>query len=372
MILNRLKLFAIHPPEKTQVLVLPAYHGDSIIVKTIDSNGNPFRMLIDGGTAKTFDDTLKKEVRKLELIDVLVLTHIDSDHIAGLIKLIKSPFFKPSQIGKYWFNSKNIKFLRNSENISLGQAKTFEELLIDKGELKEKWAEDVYIDVTPMLPSGISIEVLSPTNEILEELYKKWPDLSNEYNKKLENINIAAHVAPSQISRGSLANLAEQDDQPEKTIIEDLFNSSSIAFVLQTFDLSVLFLGDSHPELIKQAMMSKGYSVQKKLKVDIVKVSHHGSKNNTIKDVLDMIDCDRFVISTNGGSSDHTHPDRETIARIIYHPERVKSNFERHRKIYLNYPKAVIERKAGKFIDDQDLTGGNWELVESTNIFEHE
>jgi len=192
-------LFAIQPPKKTQVLVLPAYHGDSIIVKTIDSNGNPFSMLIDGGTAKTYDDTLKNEVRKLEFIDVLVLTHIDSDHIAGLIKLIRSPFFKPSQIGKYWFNSKNIKFLRNSENISLGQAKTFEELLIDKGELKEKWAEDVCVDVTPMLPSGVYIEVLSPTNEILEELYKKWPDLSNEYNKKLENINIAAHVAPSQI-----------------------------------------------------------------------------------------------------------------------------------------------------------------------------
>ncbi|GGG88319.1 hypothetical protein GCM10007415_22920 [Parapedobacter pyrenivorans] len=353
-------------------MVLPAYHGDSIIVKTIDSNGNPFHMLIDGGTAQTYDNTLKNELRKIEFIDVLVLTHVDSDHIAGLIKFFKSPFFKPSQIGKYWFNSKNIKFLRNSETISLSQAKTLEELLIDKGELKEKWAEDIYIGVTPVVPPGISIEVLSPTKDVLDDLYGKWPDLSAEYNKKLRDINISSSIASSQIDRGSLADLAENDDTPEKSIFEDLFNSSSIAFVLRTFDLSVLLLGDSHTELIKQALISKNYSVQKRLKVDLVKVSHHGSKNNTMNDVLDMIDCDRFIISTNGGSSDHTHPDRETIARIIYHPERVTSNFEKHRKIYLNYPRIEVERKAGKFVDDKDLSVGNWELVEGTNIFEYE
>ncbi|MGY4537412.1 beta-lactamase superfamily II metal-dependent hydrolase [Mucilaginibacter sp. UYNi724] len=363
---------SIKTPSKTQVLVLPAYHGDSIIVKTIDGDGKPFYMVIDGGTAKTYDDTLKLELRKLAFIDILVLTHIDSDHIAGLIKFIKDPFFKTSQIGKYWFNSKNIKFLRNSEKISFGQAKSFEELLIDKGEIKGKWSEDIYIGVTPALPPGIIIEVLSPTADVLKELYSKWPDLSDDYNKKLTDINIANRIVPSQIGKGSLPDLAAKDDNPEKSVSQDLFNSSSIAFVLQTFDLSIFLLGDAHPEIIKQVMISNGYSVEKRLKVDLVKISHHGSKNNTINDVLDMIDCDRFIISTNGGNSTHAHPDRETIARIIYHPERVRRNFEKHRKIYLNYPKANIEVKAGKFIEDSDLITGNWELVESTNIFEHE
>ena len=363
---------AIQPPAKTQILVLPAYHGDSFIVKTTDEGGNPFNMLIDGGTAKTYDDTLKRELRKLDLINVVVLTHIDSDHIAGLIKFIKDPFFKPAQIGKYWFNSKNIKFLRNSEKISLGQAKTFEELLIDKGEIKDKWVEDIYVGQTPVLPPGITIEILSPTVDVLTELYEKWPDLSDEYNKKLADLNIAAQIAPSQLSKGSLVDLAAKDDKPEKTVSEDLFNSSSIAFVLRMHDLKVLFLGDAHPAIIKQALLDKGYSVKKQLKVDLVKISHHGSKNNTIKDVLDMIDCERFIISTNGGSSTHAHPDRETIARIVYHPERVRKNFVDHRKIYMNYPKATVEVKAGKFVEDKDFASGNWELVERNNTFEYE
>ena len=227
-------------------------------------------MVIDGGTATTSDDTLKNELKKLVFINVLVLTHIDSDHIAGLIKFIKNPYFNSAQIGTYWFNSKNIKFLRNSENISLGQAKTFEELLIDKGLLKGTWSQDIYIGVTPQVPPGISIEVLSPTAEVLNELYEKWPDLSEEYYKKLTDLNISNDIVASQISKGSLLHLAAKDDKPERSVSEDIFNSSSIAFVLRTFDLSILFLGDAHSEIIKNALSGKGYSVIKRLEVDLV------------------------------------------------------------------------------------------------------
>src|SRR5690606_38146377 len=99
----------------------------------------------------------------------------------------------------------------------------------------------------------------------------------------------------------------------------------SIAFILETFDVRILALADSHPYVIEKSLEKAGFSKSNKLKVDVVKVSHHGSKNNTTCDLLDIIDCNDFIISTNGGSSTHTHPDREVIARIIYHPERCKS-----------------------------------------------
>lgn len=356
---------------KTQVFILPAYHGDSIIIKTFDRSGKTFNMVIDGGPSATFEAVLKKELKLIPFIDVMVLTHIDSDHIGGLIKFVKNAYFNPNHVGKYWFNSKNIRFISHGDNISYDQAKSFEELLIDKGEISNKWSEDVYVGNVPLVPEGICIEILSPTIEVLNKLNEKWPELSEEYKIKLSEISIA-NVKHSQVGRGKLEDLALADDCPEKTIMGDLFNSSSIAFVFRSFDLSVLFLADSHPYLIKKTMELAGYSIKNKLKVDIVKVSHHGSKNNTIKDVLDMIDCDRFIISTNGGSSNHTHPDRETIARIIHHPERVKWGYPVQRKIYLNYPLNAIERRAGKFVDEQDFATGNWLLVENENIFEHE
>ena len=58
-----------------------------------------------------------------------------------------------------------------------------------------------------------------------------------------------------------------------------------------------------------------GYSKQNKLKVDIVKVSHHGSKDNTSNELLELIECNKFLISTDG--KQHGHPDKEALARII-------------------------------------------------------
>ncbi|ACT95401.1 ComEC/Rec2 family competence protein [Dyadobacter fermentans] len=357
--------------KKTQIHVLPAYHGDCLIVRTFDHEGNDFNILIDGGTAKTFNAPLKSILKNLSFIDIVILTHIDSDHIGGLIKFVKSDSFNPDKIGQYWFNSKNIKFISAGENISYEQAKTFEELLIDKGAIKSKWSDDVYIGKTPCLPEGLDIEILSPSNEVLTKLNEHWPEISDDYKDKLQDITISG-IKPSQLGRGKLEDLALADDTPEKTILADLGNSSSIAFALRTPDLSILLLGDSHPHLIQQSMKMAGYSTEKKLKVDIVKVSHHGSKNNTTNDVLDMIECDRFIISTNGGNSKHTHPDRETIARIIHHPERTRLKYTPTRKIYLNYPIATVEEKAGKFIGEEDFTTGNWELIASANLLEHE
>jgi beta-lactamase superfamily II metal-dependent hydrolase len=356
---------------RSQLLILPAFHGDCLILKTFDAIGSPFTMLIDGGTSATFESSLKNVLREITKIDVVVLTHIDSDHIGGLIKFVKHAYFKPEKVGRYWFNSRNLKFIDTGDQISYGQAKSFEELLIEKGEIKEKLTNDLYAGEMPELPEGIFIEILSPTPEILNKLNHGWLELSDEYKAKIEDIPIA-EFKPSQLDRGSLEELALADDQPEKTIMGDLFNSSSLAFILKTFDISIFFMGDSHPNVIKEQMNLAGYSSIHKLQVDFVKVSHHGSKNNTINDVLDMIDCERFIISTNGGSSTHTHPDRETIARIIHHPERVKNEYVNQRKIYLNYPRNVVERKAGVFVEDLDFETGHWLLIDNQTEFEHE
>jgi beta-lactamase superfamily II metal-dependent hydrolase len=356
---------------QTEFLVLKAGHGDSIIIKTFDASNNPYNIVIDGGIAKTFDEVLKKELSGICNINLLVLTHIDSDHIAGLIKYIKNPFFKPEKIECYWFNAGNIRFIGSGEKISFNQAKTFEELLILKGEITEKWSSEITRGSIEHLAAGISTEILSPTIEVLENLFEKWPALSQEYQNKLKDVAIAG-IAPSQVSRGTLEELALKSDSPEKSIMSDLFNSSSIAFVLYTPDLSILLLGDAHPELIIASLVLKGYTRDQKLKVDYVKVSHHGSKNNTMNDLLDLIDCEHFIISTNGGNSDHRHPDRETIARIVHHPERIKYKYKSKRTIYFNYPLSHIERKSGKLFNDTDFLTGNWDKVDDKTLFRHE
>ena len=49
--------------------------------------------------------------------------------------------------------------------------------------------------------------------------------------------------------------------------------------------------------------------------MDALKLSHHGSRQAHSKALLDLLDCPRYLVSTNGYS--HCHPDREAIARTI-------------------------------------------------------
>jgi hypothetical protein len=52
-----------------------------------------------------------------------------------------------------------------------------------------------------------------------------------------------------------------------------------------------------------------------KLKVDVLKLPHHGSKNNTSVAMLGRLDCHRFIVSTSGAI--FCHPDIETLSRVI-------------------------------------------------------
>lgn len=77
----------------------------------------------------------------------------------------------------------------------------------------------------------------------------------------------------------------------------------------------MLFLGDAHDEVVTINLRRCGYSAANKLKLELVKLSHHGSQYNTSSDFLSLLDSPLYIISTDG--SRHGLPNKRTIARII-------------------------------------------------------
>ena len=75
--------------EDVEVKMLQAGEGDCIVVYFRDEN---FRILIDGGVASTYDLALRSYLKGLsskgQKIDILIVTHIDRDHIEGIIRLL--------------------------------------------------------------------------------------------------------------------------------------------------------------------------------------------------------------------------------------------------------------------------------------------
>jgi hypothetical protein len=93
-------------------------------------------------------------------------------------------------------------------------------------------------------------------------------------------------------------------------------NGSSIAFVAEYQGRRCALLGDAHAPVVQQALgrMARERG-EEPLRLDAVKVSHHGSDGNTTTLLLQKLACRNFLISTNG--SVFKHPDDAAIARIV-------------------------------------------------------
>jgi hypothetical protein len=76
-----------------------------------------------------------------------------------------------------------------------------------------------------------------------------------------------------------------------------------------------LMLGDAHASTLANSIKKLAADGKKRLKVDAVKVSHHGSKSNISKRLMNMLDAQHYLISTSGDR--HEHPDPEAIEVII-------------------------------------------------------
>lgn len=350
---------------QTELNILPAFNGDSILIKTFDENYNDFIILIDGGTPSTFEYSLKKHLKEIPKIDLLVLTHIDNDHIGGLINLFKNSLVKKIEISEIWYNQPDTELYEvKSEKalISVPQAEDWKGLIKEKKKgviIKEISTENRLREL-----KGLEFTILSPTIEIKNKLYETW--LKERDKPKSIEHNQKAFISNSIPSYSqSLEELNKIDFKPEKSISNDIYNSSSIAFLLKCPDLSFLLLADSRAEVISENLKAIGYTETNPLEVDIVKVSHHGSLNNTSQELLSLIKSNNYIISTNGGTSNHKHPSRETIARIVCKTNRTDDS---PLNIYTNYEVAKIKEKIGEFISDDDFELGNWK-IEHKNTF---
>lgn len=333
---------------KTKLNILKAHHGDSIIIETFDRDKNIFTILIDGGPRETFRTTLVQELSRYKKIDLIILTHIDHDHISGLIHYLSSSYAKNHHFDKLLLNAPNLlKVDTSGTQISIDEGIEFERLIHSQYPNLKIISEVTSESVNKLgLPDGIDIKILSPNQIALDELNINWPeiDLSEEDETQIGSIDVIAK--DFNVNFESLANNADI----EKNIKNDFANASSIAFSIQTVDFHGLFLGDAHSTIVAKSLLDK-YPNESPIVFDYVKLSHHGSKYNISKEFLDTIECYNYIISTNGGKGRTKHPDRETIAKIVSHKNMQKSKVQ----FYFNYPLSDVETRTGKLFKDEEL-----------------
>lgn len=370
--------------------MFPAENGDAFLIR-FDNKKN---ILIDMGYIDTYKNYIKDRLLKIkdenQCIDLLIITHIDEDHIEGAIEFFKEngSANNPNiiEVKEVWHNSyRHLQFnkekvcnvtnfektqleeikLSNSGVISKGmdetshvsarQGSTLAGYLYGLGYLNNKWNSSfkgaaVSLDNKNEIElDGIKIYILSPGTNKLKNLSSLWLEklrkmdadfsISDEeifddayemYIKKIKPIiDINEDKNISCESTDFETFIKKNIKQGRKD--ESKSNGSSIAFVLEYEGKKLLFLGDSHEDIIMESL-ARYKENGKTLKFDVVKVSHHGSIKNNFKWIEDIV-ADNYLISTNG--ENHNHPSREVIAKILKFNEQKKT-------LYFNYPVDIL------------------------------
>jgi len=305
--------------------VLPARHGDCLWLEYGDA-AQPTRILVDGGPGFAYV-ALRARIEALEpglrRIDLLIVTHVDGDHIEGVIKLLRDP--PPGlEIGAIWFNGAPqlaaLPVAPAAASYGPLQGEYLGKLIAQKG---IPWnrpfgGEAAMAGARVDLPGGASARLLSPGLDQLVRLRRSWnaelahagiePDASEQDMARLRAIRRLA-PPPSFAAGGGLhdiAALAARPFSPDTAVA----NGSSIAILFEYAGCRLLLLGDAFPEVVEA-------HADRILHVDMVKLAHHGSGANLSPSLLDKLKCGRYVVSSDG--SYFRHPDAEALARVVCH-----------------------------------------------------
>lgn len=374
----------------------PALNGDSAFLKIED-----YTMLIDGGYVDTYRGFIKPELLEMDSKSIslnhVIVTHIDKDHISGIIKLLKennnSPFIK---IDNIWHNSfkhikdfnPDIKFKGKSvqelqidynlqeeqiervKDISAIQGSTLASVLLENcyNWNTEFDGKAVSIDnkVTISLTDDITLKLLSPSTEKLSALNLDWKkELYSKGYSTSENLEGFSEIAFESVvalqkekkllkKKDVSANSLNVDELAKSKFFEDdkSANGSSIAFIIEHKKKKLLFLADTHPSIIINSLRLHYTKECFPLYFDVIKVSHHGSQKNTSLELLEMITSKQYIFSTNGKM--HNHPDKETIGRIIYQ----KTTYTK--ELLFTHPLESIK----EFKDDTLMQKYNYQIIE--------
>lgn len=295
--------------------MLRAHNGDAFIIRHKDSEEKFYNFIIDGGTTGSYKGELKRlfETVNNKGIDAVFLTHADDDHIGGILKFFSqaqdlkvrmvyynSPWLLANEFDKEKIRENKLMIDMSDVNHSYGHAVSFEDILCKKGINKN--AQLIYDGVPNIKIGNIELEILSPTMEQLKKLCDQW---EREKYSEIDN------VGKQSDHKKKIRELWDKAEIVENTIAND----SSIAFLLKYRKDTILFMGDANPETIRKALVKRGYSIDNKIRLSFMKLSHHGSKHNITAELLKLIICNKYLISTNG--TRFGHPDKETLAKII-------------------------------------------------------
>jgi len=312
--------------------IIQAKCGDCLILE-FGTQSHRRYILIDGGPDTIYESHLRNELQEIGKgggkLDLVVLSHVDKDHITGLMDLMADlrqqragDATETIAIDALWHNafsqtigsSNDIEarlriFLANASSASNRMTMTSVAIEgIGEGNQLRLAAAALGIPINPgfshdivcldeapepIALGNLSLQVVGPTKKNLEELKKEWLDWLDKHENSLS------------LPNPSLAAMIDQS----------IPNLSSIMFLAEADGVKILLTGDGRGDHLLEGLKGANLLNSKGvLHVDVLKVPHHGSDRNVTEKFFKKVTADNYVISANGKDG---NPDLQTLKWIV-------------------------------------------------------
>ncbi|MEP4038992.1 hypothetical protein [Pseudophaeobacter sp.] len=320
---------------------LPAGKGDCLILHYGDSD-SPRLCVVDGGPGGVYAQALRprleaiRDSRDLDFgetlfIDLLMVSHVDDDHINGVLDLADELINSDEgglplvRVDTLWHNSFD-EIIGNQELdtdsaeasalASFGDAGLPSDADHDAAHVLASirqghklrnaatvldWAVNSPFDALvldgennaekiDLFGGGLKITVLGPQKDELKKLQKKYDDFLRDKGLGRE--------AP----QGALAAISKD---------RSVANLSSIVALMECDGKSILLTGDARGDHILEGLGKRGLATEDNpFFVDVLKMQHHGSERNVSPEFFRRIKARHYVFCGNGK---HGNPERLTI-----------------------------------------------------------
>ncbi|HEX6741429.1 MAG TPA: MBL fold metallo-hydrolase [Sphingomicrobium sp.] len=345
-----------------KIRIFQSAKGDCLLLE--GSDGTHF--LCDGGMRDSMQNIVRKELGKLRTqgtrLEYVYVSHIDQDHIAGVLALLedelewrlyehhkakgtpkpKPKFPRPPEIGGIWHNAFRDQVGENAghvEDLLAAASSTFlatgdadlrslgsgyQQIALSIGEalkVSRLASADLLKIATNVLPgaAGPAKLLMARKNQpsfpvgamkftIIGPRPKELEDLKTGWNKWLESVE--GDKAVSRLRR----EIKEKIDSfgtaggvsggwngvpPYKGVTTP--NVASLMFMVEESGKRVLLTGDSHQDMITDGLETTGFLAKDGgIHLDVLKVQHHGSEHNLKADFAKRVSADHYIFTGNG------------------------------------------------------------------------
>ncbi len=355
-----------------------ANDGDCLLLRSADGKN----VLIDGGRSGSFAEHSIPELGRLraagEKLDVVYVSHIDNDHISGILKLmdvevdwrtfdfqsrsnsrLRPPrSARPPEIGALWHNSFRDTVGDNEGPLEEQLAFTMKVLGVDpRNRIETDRVENLVSGIReglrlshvtrpevlgiPLNPEfggkvmkakrgaepiglgSLAISIIGPTSAALEDLREEWNDFLRNNQQAVEDLRDEAVDKQERLGQDEgtalrqamLALAGELGVRADVTVP----NLASLMLLVEEGDgddaRTLLLTGDGHTEDVVAGLEGQGkLRAGEGLHVDVLKVPHHGAAANFQPEFARRITADHYIFCGNGS---HDNPEIEVLKEII-------------------------------------------------------